>query len=235
MLEGAKSIGAGAAVGIGVVFSSHFLGSEGRAIMTTGINLVLFGILLLALIFHLYSCRLTTKFGFFIKCISYLSLLFLILLYCNFLRIYLVSCLGLCLSGILSNFFIYYVLGEEIILHSGPSAPSSSEATSVDQGTNRNEAGAASGSGQPAVDQRAEGGSTAEFFPSLSSIEELPSLSNERDEVEQPVQPQPPNTFESPRSLTSSDQSYLRRFFGEDQAGINNRNLDQASPSSATN
>lgn len=87
---------------------------------------------------------------------------------------------------------------------------SPSEATSVDQGPNRNEAGAAYGSGQPAVDQRAEGGSTAEEFPSLSSIEELPSL-------------------------TSSDQSYLRRFFGEDQAGINNPNLDQASPSSATN
>ena len=44
------------------------------------------------------------------------------------------------------------------------------------------------------------GSSTAESFPSLSSIEKLPSISNDRDEVEQPV----PNLETQRKDMTKS-------------------------------
>ena len=91
-------------LGSGVAgFFGRFLGSEGRA---TGINLVLFAILILGLsfLFRLYGFRLNKKYGFRLVSIFYISILFFISFFCYFLCIYLIYWFGLCLSGILSTF-----------------------------------------------------------------------------------------------------------------------------------
>lgn len=65
--------------------------------MTTGQNLVLFAIILLGWIFlfRLFSFRLHKKYGFRLVLMFYLYILFCISFFCYFLRIYLVSRLGL--------------------------------------------------------------------------------------------------------------------------------------------
>lgn len=84
-------------------FFVRFLGSEGIAIMTTGINLVIYSIILLGIIFmfRLSFYRLNKKYGFRLVFILYLSILFCISFFFYLLRIYFVSHLGLYLSAFL--------------------------------------------------------------------------------------------------------------------------------------
>ena len=112
------------------VFLVRFLGSEGRAIMTTGLNLVLFAILILGLIFmfRLYCFRLNKKCDFLLL---YLSILFVISFFCYFLRIYLVSRLGLHLGDLLS-FLILSVGGGQALPLPAPYSPSHSSSWSED-------------------------------------------------------------------------------------------------------
>ena len=64
--------------------------------------------------------------------------------------------------------------------------------------------------GEPTINhmQPAGGSSTAESFPSLSSIEKLPSISNDRDEVEQPV----PDLETQRKDMTKGLDSFLSSF-----------------------
>jgi len=64
--------------------------------------------------------------------------------------------------------------------------------------------------GEPTINhmQPAGGSSTAESFPSLSSIEKLPSISNDRDEVEQPV----PDLETQRKDMTEGLDSFLTSF-----------------------
>lgn len=79
----------------------RFLGSEGRAIMPTGLNLVLFFslILLVILLFHRYSFHVNKKYGF---RLIYFFILFLINLFSFSLRLYLKFQVGLYLSEVFS-------------------------------------------------------------------------------------------------------------------------------------
>lgn len=102
-----------------------FVRSEGRAIITTGINIVLFGTLLLLLIFlfRRYYFHLNEKYGF---RLIYISILFCISFFFYFLRIYLVSRLGSFYSDSLySGLLILCASGGEILPYSGPSSSSS--------------------------------------------------------------------------------------------------------------
>ncbi|KAL3505652.1 hypothetical protein ACH5RR_031034 [Cinchona calisaya] len=94
----------GSALGAFVAMSfSRFLGSEGRAIMITGRNLMLFGILIFSTIFlfRLSSLSLNRKSGFLLFFL-FLSIFFLISLFGCFLRIYLLSHFGLFFGNLLS-------------------------------------------------------------------------------------------------------------------------------------
>jgi hypothetical protein len=115
-----RALGAFVAISFG-----RFLGSEGTAIMTKGTNLLLFAILILGLIFlfRLYSIRLKKKYGFRLVFIMYLSLLFFISFFCYFLRIYLLSRLGLHLGDLF--YFIILSVG-------GLPLPAPSERPAID-------------------------------------------------------------------------------------------------------
>lgn len=86
------------------VFSlGRFIGPEGTAIMTTGKNLIIFGILILLLILLFRRIHFKIKYGF-LKVVFYLSLLFLIFMYGSVIRCYLLSHLGIYFSDILPCF-----------------------------------------------------------------------------------------------------------------------------------
>lgn len=108
------------------VFLGNSIGFEGTAIMTTGLHLVLFSILIFALIFlfRFFCVRLNQKCDFLFVFFINLSILFLISFFCNYLRIYFVSCLGLHF-GHLFSFLILSVEGSRVIPYSGPSNSSS--------------------------------------------------------------------------------------------------------------
>lgn len=78
-------------------YLGSYLGSEGTTIMTSGRNIVLFGILIFAFLFlfRRYCLQLKKKYGFLLVFILYLSIPFFISFFSFFLRIYLFSRLGL--------------------------------------------------------------------------------------------------------------------------------------------
>lgn len=104
----ARGLGAFAAISFG-----PYLGSKGIAIMTSGINLVLFAILIFGLIFLF---RLNKKSGF-LRVFFYISIFFFISLYGYYLRIYFMSRLGLSLHSFLP--FLILSVSEGVISYSG--------------------------------------------------------------------------------------------------------------------
>ena len=94
--------------------------------MTSGRNLVLFGIVIFAFLFlfRLYCFRLNHKYGFRLVFIMYLSMFFFISFFCYFFRIYLFSRLGLHL-GELFSFLILSVGVLPLPATPGPSSSSS--------------------------------------------------------------------------------------------------------------
>jgi len=105
------------------VFLGNLIGSEGIAIMTTTKNIVLFSIFMIGLIFLFRLLCFRKSKGFILK-LLYISLLFFISVFCYFLRIYLLSRLGLNLSDLFS-FFILSVGGLPLPAPSSPSSSSS--------------------------------------------------------------------------------------------------------------
>ena len=112
------------------ILFARFLGSEGTAIMTTGRNLVLFGMLILGFIFlyRHYCFRLKKKYGFRLVFLMYLSILFFVSFFCYFLRVYLVYHFGIHLSAV----FSFFILSGGALPLPAPSGPSNSGNTPVD-------------------------------------------------------------------------------------------------------
>lgn len=112
------------------LFFGRFLGSEGTAIMNTGLNLVIFAIFLFgfSFMFRLYCVRLLKKYNFRVVFFLYLSILFVISFYFYFLRIYLVSRFGLLVADLfsLSSVLILSVGAGQALSLPGPSSPSHS-------------------------------------------------------------------------------------------------------------
>lgn len=98
--------------------------------MTTGRNLVLFGILILGCIF-LFRFYCFRKYGFRVVFIIYLSMFFFISFFCYFLRLYLVNRFGLFLNEMFSV-LILNVGGLPLPAPSGPSSSSSWEEDSFE-------------------------------------------------------------------------------------------------------
>nr|AMR36233.1 hypothetical protein [Nicotiana undulata]AMR36235.1 hypothetical protein [Nicotiana tabacum]AMR36237.1 hypothetical protein [Nicotiana tabacum] len=111
-------------------FFYHFLGKEGTAIMTTGGNLVLFGILLFSLTFIVRRnrFRLNQKSGFRLLYIIYISILFSISLFGCCLRTYFLSNLCVYFLDLFSFFAVFSVVsgGGQPLPLPGPSTPSNS-------------------------------------------------------------------------------------------------------------
>lgn len=118
---------------VATMLFGRFLGSERSAIMTTGPNLVLCAIALFGWIFffRLVCSRLNRKNRFLLK-LFYISNLLAISFFLYFLRAHFLSYLGLCLSGILSTFFLFYVSGGERIPSNSGSGPSRSTSWTED-------------------------------------------------------------------------------------------------------
>jgi hypothetical protein len=117
-----RALGAFVAISFG-----RFLGSEVRAIMTTGRNLVLFAIRsYISFSSLLFSFE--KKYGFRLVLMIYISILFFISFFCYFLRIYLVSRFGLFCSDLFSSVLVWSVLsgGGHSLPLPAPSGPSSS-------------------------------------------------------------------------------------------------------------
>jgi hypothetical protein len=106
-------------------FFGRFLGSEGIAIMNTGLNLLLFGIAILgfSFLFRLYCVRLQKKYNFRVVFFLYLSIVFVISFFFYFLRIYLLSSLGLLVGFSLASVLIFCVSEHSL---PAPSVPSNS-------------------------------------------------------------------------------------------------------------
>ncbi|XP_057998341.1 uncharacterized protein LOC131177396 [Hevea brasiliensis] len=112
-------------------FFGRFLGSEGRAIMTTGINLVVLGILLFGFIFlfNFYRCPLSKKYGLPLVYVIQLSILFFVSFFFYGVRIYSISRVGIYLSDLCSVAVVGFLLhfsGEEIITNSDSSGSANS-------------------------------------------------------------------------------------------------------------
>ena len=107
-----------------------FLGSEGTALMTTDRNLLLFGISLLGFLFcfRRYCVSFKKKYGLIL--VLYISLIFILSFFCYFLRIYLLSSLGLHFGALFS--IILSVGGGQALPLPAPSGPSSSSSWTED-------------------------------------------------------------------------------------------------------
>ena len=141
----------GAIAGVMGTCFSVLIRMEGTAIMSTGLNILLFGIPILGLIwmFRVYYVRLQKKYNFRVVFFIYLSILFVIYFYFYFIRIYFVSHFGLLVGDLfpLSSVLILMSVaaeaapplgnmmmeaanssysGREVVPHSGPSGPSTS-------------------------------------------------------------------------------------------------------------
>ncbi|XP_020208959.1 uncharacterized protein LOC109793905 [Cajanus cajan] len=118
-------------------FFGRFLGSEGSAIMTTSVNLVLFAIMILGFLFlfRLYGIRLRKKYG--LKCFLfvYISVIFCIYSLFYFFRVYLVSNFSSCAA--FSGLLIMYASDGGIL----PSSGASSSESCVNQVPGGNDAG----------------------------------------------------------------------------------------------
>jgi len=195
-------------------FFGRFLGSEGIAIMTIGRYLVLFGLLLLGLIFmfRLYSCRLKKKYGSRVVYVLYISLLCFTSLFGYGIRIYVVSNIGLFLSDVVTVFMGTCAVsgsGGEVNPHSENFQASHSEPTSVGQVPNRDEAG-------PSNPGPREYNSPWKSFPSVPSdlpplpagsvpsVPSLPSVGSDF-EVEQPAPIQSQDAPNEPRAPARHD------------------------------
>ena len=113
-------------------FFGRFLGAEGTAIMTTGQNIVLFAILILGLIFlfRRYCFRLKKLYGFRLVFIIYISILLCCSFLSYFIRLYLLSRLGLGMNLVYP--FLILTMVEAL---PAPSDPSSSAGwTDFDEG-----------------------------------------------------------------------------------------------------
>lgn len=148
-------------------FFGRFLGSEVTALMTTGINLVLFSMLLGSLIFlfRLFGFHLKKKYGFRLVFFIYISILFCISFFCYFLRVYLLCRFGEIFSYPLP-FLIMSAGGGQALPLPAPSDPSSSSSwTEFDMGV----------LSEPFSETEMEGTSLNSAIPGVAHAEAGPS------------------------------------------------------------
>ena len=180
------------------VFIGPFIGSEGRAIMTPGRNIVLFAILILGLsfLFRLYCLHFTKKSSRLLL-LMYILISFFISVFFYLLRLNLVAFVGLALSGVFSSMVVFNVVSGEGQTPPlpGPSGTSSSMSSFPQEAI------------WQSLEPRSQDHDSWRSFPSLSSIQKLPESPEESEThtVDQPQRrPSPPFNPVAERGEASS-------------------------------